>query len=372
MSTTNLKEAASAYLAAGLSVLPARLDRKCPAVPRWKPYQARLPAQAEVDAWFANRQDALCIVTGTVSGDAEAIDFDAGGALFSAWSELVQDQAPGLFDRLVIERTQSDGIHVWYRCAEAVCGNLKLAQRLGPDGRPQALIETRGEGGLVLCAPSPGYRLMQGALTDLPVLTAAERDILLSAAWSLNEYVPEVVDGPKNANVAADVAAGPGSPTTVRPGDDFGARGDIREILTAHGWTLAKSGDNEYWRRPGKTAGWSATLKDRVFYVFSSNAAPFEPNKAYSPFAVYTWLEHNGDFTAAAAKLRDLGYGAPLTSPSGDVDLSAFEVVSDEVADKTPQLQDPGLLPERLLYIPGFVGEVMDHSMAIPAYPIPS
>ena len=32
-------------------------------------------------------------------------------------------------------------------------------------------------------------------------------------------------------------------------------------------------GENEYWRRPGKDKGWSATLKDRVFYVFSSSAA---------------------------------------------------------------------------------------------------
>ena len=41
---------------------------------------------------------------------------------------------------------------------------------------------------------------------------------------------------------------------------------------------------NEYFRRPNKSGtGWSASLKDRVFYVFTSNAYPFEPNKAYSP-----------------------------------------------------------------------------------------
>ena len=363
-----MKDTALSYLASGLSILPARLRRKCPAVPSWKPYQSRLPSPAEVAAWFANSHDAMCVVTGAISGNMEAMDFDAGGALFDSWVEIVTKQAPGLLERLVIERSPSGGFHVLYRCLQAICGNLKLAQQLGPNGRPQTLIETRGEGGLFLCAPTPGYQLIQGSLKDLPVLTAAERDILLSAAWSLNEYVPEVVDGPRNGQSPAHVASGPATPSTARPGDDFNAEGDVRAILEAHGWTLAKAGENEYWRRPGKTAGWSATLKDRVLYVFSSNATPFEPNKGYSPFAVYAWLEHGGDFTAAAAALRVHGFGDDVVVDSS-VDLSAFDGRFDEVPEEPPTIEDPGPLPENLLRIPGFVGEVMDYSLATAPYP---
>ena len=363
-----MSNTALAYLASGLSVLPARRNRKCPAVPSWKPYQSRLPSQAEVEAWFANRHDAMCVVTGGVSGNAEALDFDAAGAMFDDWVAIISKQAPGLLERLVIERSPSGGFHAVYRCVEAICGNLKLAQRLGANGRPQTLIETRGEGGLFLCAPTPGYALIQGSLTDLPILTAAERDILLSAAWSLNEYVPDVVDGPKNGQSLAHVAAGSGLPTTARPGDDFSARGDIREILIAHGWTLVRTGENEYWRRPGKTSGWSATLKNNVLFVFSSNAEPFEPGKGYSPFAVYAWLEHNGDFAAAAAKLREQGFGedAPVDA---DVDLSGFCVGFDEVPEEKPVCQDPGPLPEHLLRVPGFIGEVMDYCLQTAPYP---
>ena len=61
--------------------------------------------------------------------------------------------------------------------------------------------------------------------------------------------------------------------------------------------------------RPGKAAGTSATLKDRVFYVFSSNAAPFEPGRAYSPFAVLALLEFGGDFAATARALHQHGFG---------------------------------------------------------------
>ena len=50
-------------------------------------------------------------------------------------------------------------------------------------------------------------------------------------------------------------------------------------------------------------------LKDGVFYVFSSNATPFEPNRPYNVFSVYTLLEHNGDYSKATTELLKQGYG---------------------------------------------------------------
>ena len=115
----------------------------------------------------------------------------------------------------------------------------------------------------------------------------------------------------------------PGPSGQGRPGDDFNQRGDVRAILRRHGWTLAKAGENEYWRRPGKTSGSSATLKDGVFYVFSSSAAPFEPDRPYAPFSVYALLEHGGDFVAAATALRAEGFGGETCDDAG-VDLSGI------------------------------------------------
>ena len=239
-------DTARAYLDAGLCVLPARRAEKRPAVGAWKRYQKRLPTPAEVDAWFANGPDAMCIIAGAVSGNVELIDFDGGGELFQRWCERVQAAVPGLLERLVLSKTQSGGRHAYYRHQADVCGNLKLAQRGGPDGRPQTLIETRGEGGLFLCAPTAGYELIQGDLANLPVLTEPQRDVLLQAAWELNEYVPPVVDGPaREAHVGPTLAPGAttdGQAATVptgcpeRPGDDFNGRGDVRAVLQQHGW----------------------------------------------------------------------------------------------------------------------------------------
>ena len=107
------------FLAAGLSVLPAKRERKCPAIGSWKTYQDRLPSQMEVETWFANAHDALCLVCGKVSGNLEIMDFDHKGELFPAWKAKV---APELFARLVIEQTPSGGYHVAYRSASPICG----------------------------------------------------------------------------------------------------------------------------------------------------------------------------------------------------------------------------------------------------------
>lgn len=424
--TVSWSEIARQYLAVGLCVLPARRDQKRPTVP-WKQFQKRLPTEAELEAWFASGQTALCILTGAISGNHELIDFDQRGALFDAWRAKVREAMPGLVERLVVSKTQNDGRHAKYRFAGKVCGNMKLAQRRGEDGKVVTLIETRGEGGLYLCAPTPGYAVIQGDLCDLPVLSEEERGILLQCAWELNEHLPPVVDGPKtaagpshmgrlsadhgaapanrsnnvptpadsaqrgptsaetgptganNAAVSADSAAGPaenshpgGSPANraERPGDDFNNRGDVRAVLTKSGWRCTKGGENEHWRRPGKAAGNSATLKGRVFYVFSSNADPFEPNQGYSPFAVYTLLEHGGNYEQAARSLRLSGYGSDCAADSAaGVDISAIVglvgTVSANNTDSPPENPgppDPGPLPDELLRVPGFISEVMAHT----------
>ncbi len=401
----SLLEIAQSYIAAGLCALPANRSQKRPTVGAWKPYQKRLPTGSELATWFANRPDAVCILCGQVSGNLEMIDFDYGGELLDAWSASIPAD---LLKRLVIESSQSGGWHVIYRHDGEPCGNLKLAQGQR-DGKRVTLIETRGEGGLFLCAPTEGYELLQGDLAKPPRLSADERDVLLQAAWELNEYQPPVVDGPTRvANVGHSAAMSddnsnngqmsannsdnrrlsvnsahmcdPLADNSHRPGDDFNHRGDVRAVLEQSGWVRVKGGDNEYWRRPGKTSGTSATLKDCVFYVFSSNAAPFEPNRAYSPFAVYTLLTSGGDYEQAARSLRQLGYGSDCGAdiPTG-VDISGIVGMSAENADcatnnadngpDVPEITDPGPIPEHMFHIPGLVAQVMDFTLANAPYP---
>ena len=366
----NLQEAALRYLKAGLCTLPAIKAEKRPAVARWKHFQNALPSIK----LFTDPQrpyDAICIVCGAISGNLEILDFDVCGEAFEAWKQKVNDE--NLLKRLVIERSPSGGYHVIYRAHELVSSNLKLAQRIqyvdshedvvvcGKTYKPRldeynkpfvvlTTIETRGEGGLFLCYPTPGYELIQGDLENLPVLTPDERDKLLFAAWELNQLQAEPHGDWKK------IEGGGGL-----PGSDYNERGDFRDVLKKHGWRLAReegSDGNEHWTRPGKVAGTSATIKDNVFYCFSSNAFPFEPNRAYTPFAVYALLEHNGDFKAAASALSSQGYGLPTVYSTEDFDFEENSIP-----------ENPGPIPENLLSIPGFVNEVIDYTLATAPYP---
>ncbi len=326
-----LRQAASAFIEAGHSVLPVKRKEKAPLGP-WKEHQTRPATLQEFAIGLQRGADAIALVCGAVSGNMEMLDFDLKGELFEAWAELVKRDAPGLYERLVIERSQSGGFHILYRCpGHTIPGNMKLAMRgieapdeneIEVDGKglkPRrygdtffavvVLIETRGEGGYFLCAPSPGYELKQGRIGQLPAITPEERETMIAAARSLNEWVAPVdVQGTGRSLPAGDDG---------KPGEAFNQRGEVRALLQRHGWTpCGTRGDNEHWRRPGKDRGISASLMaGRVFYVFSSNGAPFEPDRAYSPFAVLAALEHQGDFKAAARQLGKEGFGTSARMP---------------------------------------------------------
>jgi hypothetical protein len=372
-------ETASAYLKAGLSVLPAVKARKRPAVGAWKTWSQRLPTDIEVEAWFSNGHEALCVISGAVSLNLECIDFDQKAEAYPAWCAKVDSS---LLASLVVESTPSGGKHVVYRCEGKVEGNEKLAQGVR-DGKIATLIETRGEAGLFLCAPSPGYTLEHGDFAHIPTIPQEAREALLSAARELDEQPP--AEARESAPAPAVAVPAPSSAGFLtRPGDDFASRGDPRPYLLAHGWTLCgeKNDGNELWTRPGKDAraGHSATLKDGVFFVFSSNASPFEPNRGYNAYQVYALLEHANDFKAATAALIDMGYGAKDTT--ADVDISAIlsDTIcaestrpdadrEDDCADREEECADPGPIPEHLFDVPGFVSELMGYTLRTAPYP---
>src|SRR5690606_2117041 len=103
----------------------------------------------------------------------------------------------------------------------------------------------------------------------------------------------------------------------VSPGDDFEARTTWEEILEPRGWRkVMVRGRTTYWRRPGKEHGISATTgrdpeRDRLYV--SSSSTEFETFTPYTKFGAYALLEHAGDHSAAASKLRKEGYGETPT-----------------------------------------------------------
>lgn len=291
--------AALEYREAGLSIIPCNAE-KIPALKAWKPYQKELASSEQINSWFRNGNN-LAIINGEVSGRLETLDFDYLKA-FQKWSQSLLETNPELFSKLVFQKTPRPGIHSAFRCSKiSIPGNQKLA--LSVDKK--VLIETRGEGGYILAAPSVGYELERGDFTQLPDISAGEREILFKLARACNQYVE-----PQKIQKGYQETRGTGD---LLPGQDFDQRADIRPYLAEAGWK-SRGQDREgreRWARPGKAKGWSATLTpENVFYVFSTNATPFEDQKAYSPFAVYAMLEHKGNFSEAAKELVKKGFGS--------------------------------------------------------------
>jgi predicted P-loop ATPase len=311
----SIAPAALAYVRGGLSVIPIKLDgSKAPALPGpWAPFQKKRATEKEVSELF-RLECGVGIIGGAVSGGLEIIDFDAAKT-FAPWSELVEQLQPGLVARLTAIATPN-GFHVYFR--SPVCGhNQKLAMgaEKSKGKKSSVLIETRGEGGYVLAPPSPAsvhasgvpYRHHSGpALPGVPTITAEERELLITCARSFNE----VAESGEPAEDAGHSTAPQGS---GRPGDEYAARTSWDEILLAHRWVKVRQfGAVTHWRRPGKDdKGISATtgFTGDKLYVFSSNAQPFTSQRAYGKFSAFAWLNHNGDFSAAARALREMGFG---------------------------------------------------------------
>jgi hypothetical protein len=193
--------AALVYVAAGRSVAPIYPNKKYPSGDGWKDYQERLPTIDEIRRWFRRSPLlGLCIICGKVSGNLENLDFDELQT-YHVFVNLVTELGYAeLLERLVIEYTPRPGVHLSYRC-EVIEGNRKLArQKIGtlPNGKDdiKTLIETRGEGGLIVVAPTPagihpdcperGYELIQGDWTRPPLITPEEREIPHSIAFRGN------------------------------------------------------------------------------------------------------------------------------------------------------------------------------------------
>lgn len=292
----------------------------------------------------------IAIVCGKISGNLEMLELEGRLVhdtvrMSRLWSTLVDtdlEETWLLLNEGLCVESPSGGVHFFYRIADhEVPGNTKIARRPptpeelaeNPKDKFKVLIETRGEGGFVVAAPSGGtvhptgkeWRIIGGDPTTIPTITWEQRSKLLDAwAAMLDEMPAPQVVPPVTPAQPAPTQAG-----MLRVGDDFNQRASWADILEPHGWQVSHvHGAETFWTRPGKNVrdGHSASTgyvagQDRLF-VWSS-ATDFETETPYNKFAAYALLEHNGNFVAATRELGRQGFGesrryAPASGPDTD------------------------------------------------------
>jgi hypothetical protein len=318
---------------AGAQPVPLAVDgSKRPLISTWRGLQHERCTRDDVVLLFERvDSDGLGLVCGESSGQLEMLELEAravgDGLPVKIVERLRSRDLAELWTRLVgnySEESPSGGVHLLFRVSDgAAMPDTVLAARpataeelaANPKQLIKVLIETRGQGGFTVIAPSNGrshssgksWRLLTGSPTSIPTLTAAERDELYATLAEFDQRVRAGDEPTPPAGVAARDS------DELRPGDDFNIRASWGDVLLGHSWAVRSiRAGVTYWAKPGKSGpGHSATTgrdeHDRL-YVFST-ATGFEPGRPYTKFAAYALLEHGGDFGAAAAELRRRGYG---------------------------------------------------------------
>lgn len=322
---------------AGLAVVPPRQDGTKAPMAKWKQYQATPPSRAQVESWYSDpNRTGVGIVCGAVSGGLELFEFegravDAG--LFARFTSDAQDDPhlDEVWSRVIggwSETSPSGGIHVYYRCDTT--GNVTLAHDQGG----KVLIETKGEGGYVIVAPSGGnvhptgkeWERWGGGAATVATITSAERTLLLDHARRYTERLkPEPAPAP--ATDTLDIPTGTnGSGWVSAVIDDYNRRTSWFEVLAGTFEHVRDRGTVSDWHYIGAASEVSATVNakgtDRLV-VFSGTAAGHGWNistgdglaPSYDRFSAHAQITRGRNDTTTrtdmARELQNAGYGPP-------------------------------------------------------------
>jgi hypothetical protein len=312
-----LTEYALLYRSLGFSVIPVQSSKR--SLTYWKNYQHRIMSERAVLTLFSHPLAAgIAVVCGEISGNLLVIDIDSKndltGELKFVFGCRMQEQYPDIFEKLVIAATRNQGYHLFFRCANpgrctvlARRPTTMIEREDNPHVKAKVLIEIRAGGGYAVAYPTDGYRFLRGDLLQVAFLSESERDIVLTMARSFN-CMTEHSAAPRPDLPIPNPA---GSPFA-----DYNARGNFQEVLANHGWVLVKStSERIYYRRPGETdnlISGNYHFSRGLFTVFTTSTE-FIPLKGYRPAAIYAILECEGNFTLAAKRLIDAGFGIPYS-----------------------------------------------------------
>lgn len=349
--------AALAAWDAGLCPVQASTTGKKKPQGEWKEWQTRRPQRLRVDEWFADGWPGLGIICGEVSGNLEMFEFEGAAIRAGLWTAFCDAcEAAGLshvVHRVVhgySEHTPSDGVHMFLKVSDGpALSNTKLALRA--DGT--TMIETRGEGGFVIVAPSHGsvhptgrpWVAAFGSFDRIATVTAAERDALYAVARSLDATpaAPERPTAPTQVyQVRADGESWMDDLTAQLRSDPW------HTVLGRYGWTHSHTAQGvDYWVRPGKdvSEGHGATTNalgtDRLI-VFTSNpgTAHLEawsgtgPARSYDRLDVIAAYDHGGRRIDAARHLAQRDIKPTRSAPPPHVDPDTGEIRTSLLDDE--------------------------------------
>ena len=329
-----------------INAIPVNQDKK-PACKSWGQWQTQ-PQTLEESQKHSNGSSAgIAVITGTASGGLESIDFDQ----MEVYQEYL-DAAHGTPMEAIINRIREGyeeqspkGIHWLYKISNAgepFPANEEWSYRgVGPNKNgvigPKIAIETRGQGGYIVTAPSLNgkYKLLSGSLDKIVTITMEERKQLKALAKQLDDKQDDDIYG-KQINL-----------DDAKPIDEWKQNKTWDEILTPDGFTkVSTKGNVTKWHNEGSendvsaVSGIGGKSKSDTFICFSSNKPSWMPkDKTLSKFDYIMLRDYQGDFKKAF-----LGVLENLGRPVKNLALGKKNQASSTTKTEAPEVDKPSLL----------------------------
>lgn len=215
------------------------------------------------------------------------------------WNEylgFLRDNIDDFDTKFVIYKTVNNGYHIIYRC-ENIQGNTKVAKL---ENHTEAIIETRGLGGYIFIYD---YLVSKNDYTQIQEVSIHDRAMLfeVSSFYDFKKTEVEIDKKVIKENNSSD----------VKVWDDFNDKNSCWDIISDEFTIVRKLTNKTIIKRIGATSahsGYIFTNNDRV-YLFSTGTI-YPNEKLLSPFALYTYKFHNGNWSESAKELYKKGYGS--------------------------------------------------------------
>jgi hypothetical protein len=285
----------------GYSIIPVGED-KIP-IGSWKKNQTVARTPDEIDTLDAHTYG---IVTGF--NNLEVIDVDLKIIVglkdqqewWNEYVDFLRDNIEDFDDKFVIAKTRNAGFHIIYRCKK-IQGNTKIARL---EHSKEAILESRGTGGYIFMYDNFHSKL---EYHDVQEITERDRDILWSISKTYNYVDPTTAETPNKSEF---------KPTTeleISPWDDYNSKHTALDVVNDEFKIVRNTNKAYVIKRHGAESPHSGYVfkENGCMYLFSTGTQ-YPAEKLLSPFSLYAYRYHNGDFTKAGSQLYKDGYGSRL------------------------------------------------------------
>lgn len=232
------------------------------------------------------------------------------------WSEyllFLKDNINDFDDKFVIYKTINNGYHILYKCAE-IGGNQKIAKL---KDSPSAIIETRGIGGYVFVYEN---KVSKKSYSQISEISIQDRNVLFECSRFYN-YVSEEIKIDKKIEKQS-------IESSIKVWDDFNDRNTCWDLISNDFTIVRKLSDKVIIRRNNAESAHSGYIYNNTELMYLFTTGTCYPNeKGLSPFAIYTYKNHNGNWTESAKDLYLKGYGSRVIK---EVDQLNEKIVFDK------------------------------------------